>query len=217
MSVADLNADGWDDLFITSSMNYPWRYHYNSLMLNNQGETFLDAEFILGIEPRREGWTMTPLFSLECSGADSKHALCAGKTGTNGALGALGSRSSVAFDFDRDGDLDMVVNELYSQPQVFVSDLAASRKIHFLQVSLVGKKSNRNGIGAKVSVVSGSKRQVKLHDGSSGYLSHSLLPLYFGLGDSESVERVEVRWPDGSTQVVSSAIPVNGTLVVSQP
>ncbi len=66
-SVGDLNADGWQDVFIASSMDYPHRYGINSLLLNNRGETFLDSEFILGIEPRRGGRTHTPWFDVDCS------------------------------------------------------------------------------------------------------------------------------------------------------
>ncbi len=52
VSVADFNADGWDDIFITSGMSYPFRYLIDSLLLNNRGKKFLDSEFLLGIEPR---------------------------------------------------------------------------------------------------------------------------------------------------------------------
>ena len=51
LSTGDLNADGFEDVFITSGMNYPFRYAVNSLKLNNRGARFLDAEFILGVEP----------------------------------------------------------------------------------------------------------------------------------------------------------------------
>ena len=51
-SIGDVNADGWDDIFIASSMNFPFRYGINSLLLNNKGQTFLTAEFMLGVEPR---------------------------------------------------------------------------------------------------------------------------------------------------------------------
>ena len=53
ISVGDLNADGFDDVFIASSMNFPFRYGVNSVLLNNQGSEFLSSEFILGVEPRR--------------------------------------------------------------------------------------------------------------------------------------------------------------------
>ena len=66
-SVGDFNADGWDDIFITSGMDFPYRYGINSLLLNNRGQKFLDAEFLLGVEPRRGGQTYTPWFELDCS------------------------------------------------------------------------------------------------------------------------------------------------------
>jgi hypothetical protein len=48
-----VNADGWEDIFITAGMSFPFRYGINSMMLNNRGEKFVDAEFLLGIEPRK--------------------------------------------------------------------------------------------------------------------------------------------------------------------
>src|SRR4029077_9851651 len=65
-SAGDLNADGWDDLFIASSMNFPFRYGINSLLLNNKGGKFLDAEFLTGVEPRRDGRTHTTWFDINC-------------------------------------------------------------------------------------------------------------------------------------------------------
>ena len=67
VSVADLNADGWDDVFIASSMNYPFRYGINSVLLNDGGRRFDDAEFVLGVEPRAE--PLQPWFELDCPAA----------------------------------------------------------------------------------------------------------------------------------------------------
>ena len=53
VSVGDINADGWDDIFIASGMSFPYRYGVNSLLLNDHGQKFRDSEFILGIEPRK--------------------------------------------------------------------------------------------------------------------------------------------------------------------
>jgi len=50
--VGDVNADGWQDIFVTGGMNFPFGYGINSILLNNRGQKFLDSEFLLGIEPR---------------------------------------------------------------------------------------------------------------------------------------------------------------------
>src|SRR5204863_221753 len=75
-SVGDLNADGYDDAFIASGMNYPYRYMVNSVKLNNRGRRFVDSEFVLGVEPRRG--LIVPWFDLDASGADKNHRDAAG-------------------------------------------------------------------------------------------------------------------------------------------
>ena len=216
VSVDDLNADGWDDVVITSSMNFPFRYGVNSVLLNNRGEGFLDSASILGVEPRRGNLTRKPWFTLDCSGEDRGHAVCEGRTGRVTVTGTLGTRSSALFDLDNDGDLDIVTNELNSEPLVLVSDLAAKKPIRWVKVRLKGTTSNRNGLGAVVKVHAGGRVLTKVLDGASGYLSHSILPLYFGLDDAKGVDRIEVRWPSGKTQTVQGPIESNSTVDVTE-
>jgi hypothetical protein len=216
VSIDDLNADGWDDVVITSSMNFPFRYGVNSVLLNNRGEGFLDSASILGVEPRRGGRTRKPWFTLDCSGEDREHEQCQGKSGRYTVTGTLGTRSSAIFDLDNDGDLDIVTNELNSEPLVLVSDLAQQRKIQWVKVRLRGTASNRNGLGAVVKVHAGGRVLTKVLDGASGYLSHSILPLYFGLDEAKTIERIEVRWPSGRTQIVRGPIAANSTVDVEE-
>ena len=122
---------------------------------------------------------------------------CKGQTGIITVMASLGSRSSAIFDLDNDGDLDIVTNEFNSAPQVLVSNLSERQRIHWLKVKLIGTVSNRDGLGAIVRVTSGGRILMKYNDGKSGYLSQSSLPLYFGLGDAQKVDRVEVDWPSG--------------------
>jgi hypothetical protein len=112
--------------------------------------------------------------------------------------------------------LDVVVNEFNGPPQVLISNLAEKKKIHFLKVKLTGATSNRDGLGATVKVQAGGKTYTQFHDGKSGYLSQSLIPLYFGLGEATSVERVEVRWPSGIRQVLAKDVPINSLLKISE-
>lgn len=217
VTTGDFNADGWTDVLITSSMNFPFRYGVNSMLLNNRGERFLDAEFTLGIEPRRGGRTRKPWFTLDCSGADKGEALCKGRSGEVTVTGTLGTRSAVAFDVDNDGDLDILTNEFNSEPQIFLSDLAQKRPIHWVKLRLVGTRSNRNGLGATVRVTAGGMTQTQWMDGKSGYLSHSILPLYFGLGDAATIDRIEVAWPSGARQTLPGPIAGNRQIDVVEP
>ena len=198
-------------------MNYPWRYGINTLLLNNRGEKFLDSEFLLGIEPRRDG-PHTRWFDVDCSApgmADLQG--CKGRSGRISVMATRGTRSSAMFDIDGDGDLDIITNEFNAEPQVLVSNLADRRPLHWLSVALVGTASNRNGLGAAVRVTAGGRVLAQWNDGKSGYLSQSVLPLYFGLGDATTVDRAEVDWPSGKKQVVTEGLRANGAIKVTEP
>ena len=165
LSIGDLNADGYSDVFIASSMNLPFRYGVNSLLLNNKGRRFLDSEFILGIKPRRNGVTAIPYFECDCDGVDRDHLDCKDRNGRVVVWSSIGSRSSVMFDLEDDGDLDIVTNDFNSPPMVLISSLAESRPIRFLKIDLIGTESNRDGLGAVVRVTTSEATLTQAHDG----------------------------------------------------
>lgn len=216
VSVGDLNADGFEDMFITSGMGYPFRYGINSVLLNEAGKRFFDSEFLLNVEPRIGGKTEINYFTLDCSGADKDHPMAYHKKGPLTVMSSTSSRSSVIFDLDGDGDLDLIVNNMNDVPQVLISNLTSKKKIHFLKIKLKGTISNADGLGAFVKVRAGGKTYTQFHDGKSGYLSQSSMPLYFGLGEAVRAESIEVLWPSGKTQVLRENLPVNSLLLLTE-
>lgn len=216
ISVADLNADGFEDVFVTAGMGYPVRYGINSLLLSEGGQRFVDAEFVLGAEPPKDNRIEKVYFTLDTAGPDKEHLLAKLGQGKLNVIGSISSRSSAAFDMDDDGDLDIVTNDFNDHPRLLVSNLSAKKQIHFLKIKLVGTVSNRDALGAVVTVHSGSRVFVRPNDGKSGYLSQSLVPLYFGLGEASKAESIDVLWPSGKRQTVTENIPVNGLMTVTE-
>ena len=84
-------------------------------------------------------------------------------------------------------------------------------------MALVGTVSNHNGLGATVRVAAGGRTLTQWNDGKSGYLSQSVLPLYFGLDSAATVDRVEVDWPSGPKQVITTGLRPNTTLRITEP
>jgi hypothetical protein len=216
-SAGDVNADGFADVFITAGMGYPYSYAVNNLLLNEAGVRFIDSECTLGVEPRLDGRTATDYFILDCGGADKDHPLCQGQTQRVLVEGTVSSRSAALVDVDSDGDLDIITNEIHDRPQVLISNLSQKKQIHFLKIKLTGTKSNRDGLGAVVKLTVGGMTQTQAHDGKSGYLSQSSLPLYFGLGDATKVDRIEVAWPSGKKQVLEQDITPNTLIPIVEP
>jgi len=117
-------------------------------------------------------------------------------------------------DLDADGDLDIVVTNR-NTPPVAVLRNDMQKTGNYLRVSLRGVQSNRQGIGAKVTIFSGGRKQVRVIQANSGFVSQSPAEAWFGLGKSTKVNRLEVEWPTGSQQTVESPA-INRKIVVTE-
>jgi hypothetical protein len=101
-------------------------------------------------------------------------------------------------DFDRDGDLDILLTTNNGPAFLYRNDqLAGNRSIRF---HLVGTKSNRDAIGATVRIFYSGQSQSRMVRGGSSYLSQSELPVTFGLGKRDKIERATIDWPSGRTE-----------------
>jgi enediyne biosynthesis protein E4 len=111
------------------------------------------------------------------------------------------ARGAAYADYDNDGDLDVLVTTNNGAPTLLRND--GGNQSRFLRVRTVGTKSNRDGIGAKVTVTlaNGLKSWRLVHTGSS-YCSQSELRLTFGLGDQQRAESIEVVWPSGQVDKI---------------
>lgn len=109
------------------------------------------------------------------------------------------SNGAVYADFDGDGDLDIVVNNLMDAPTMYRNELDTSGG-DFLRIRLTGTAQNRHGIGAKAIVYRGSERLIAEHFPTRGYQSAMLTDLHLGIGDASSVDSIVLVWPDRTAQ-----------------
>lgn len=180
VATGDFDNDGFEDVFIPSGMGYPFYYWPNQLMMNNGNETFSERGREFGIEPLPRG-----IYLDERIG---------------GERACRSSRSAAVADFDGDGRLDIVTNNFNDQPYYFRNQLPSRNYIAF---RLRGTKSNRDAIGALVTLRLGTRIMVRQVAPAGGFLSQSSHTVHFGLGGRDHVDRAEIRWPSG----IVTAIP----------
>ena len=125
---------------------------------------------------------------------------------------AHSSRGCAFGDFDNDGDVDILVVNLNEPPSLLRNDMRGSN--HWLKVKLVGTKSNRSAIGARVLVRYGKKVQAQAVVSQSSYYSASDPRLHFGLGAERSAD-IEVHWPNGHLEVLK-AIPSDQLVTIKE-
>jgi hypothetical protein len=230
----DYDNDGLPDIFITALSNetYPlyrnngdgsFTYTTNStgvgqitLLYSGWGARFFDAD--------NDGWLdifvaqghvldtiektsvylkykQTPLLMRNTGKGFVNVSMSAGQP----YLQPIAARGAAFGDLDNDGDTDIVIAVVEGPPVILRND---GTRNHWLGVTLAGAKSNRSGLGARVTLTDGGGRQ-QAHEltSASSYLSSNDPRLIFGLGTATSIKAVEVRWPGGRTQRITNPPP----------
>jgi hypothetical protein len=117
-------------------------------------------------------------------------------------------RGMATADFDNDGDLDIVINanpgdsgraEL-SRATLLRNNVGATRNWIAVELHGDGRRSNRDAVGAQVTIEMGSEKQLRLVSAGSGFASQHSARLYFGLGERDHADALVVRWPDGRVE-----------------
>jgi hypothetical protein len=116
-------------------------------------------------------------------------------------------------DLDGDGDLDLVMTTMDGPLRVLINE--GRRIAHSVQIHLVGRPPNREALGARVQLSAGGRSQVGVVRRGGSFLSASDIDLHFGLGGATTIERLSVRWPDG-TSVAYVDLPVDARLTIRQ-
>jgi hypothetical protein len=178
----DFDNDGWVDLFVTSGHVYPQ----------------MDS---LDSGPRyRE-----PLL-LHMNNHDGTFTESAAAAGLNAI--PLASRRGAAFgDVDNDGNIDILLLNVGEPPSLLLNHGVAGN--HRVLFKLIGTKSNRAAIGARVTVRAGKLVQFNEVRGGASYLSQNDLRLHFGLGKESNLDSVEVQWPSGLVEKFQNVAPDN--------
>ncbi|MGO9598088.1 MAG: CRTAC1 family protein [Isosphaeraceae bacterium] len=146
-------------------------------------------------------------------GASGKWQALTGEAGLEASPPAR-HRGCAFGDFDGDGRMDVVVTALGREAEIWMNRTEASG--HWLDIALEGTKSNRDGIGAIVKVVTAAGAQYNHMTTSVGYASSSHGPVHFGLGAEDRVKQIEIRWPSGIVQTLQNLVG-NRLLKVKEP
>jgi enediyne biosynthesis protein E4 len=126
----------------------------------------------------------------------------------------LVGRGACFGDYDNDGDIDAYIVNL-NERGAFLRNNKGNQN-NWIILNLIGTTSNRDGIGARIKVTSGSIVQTNQKKSTTGYLSQNDPRIHFGLAKNEMVEKIEIKWPSGKLQLLEN-IKVNQVLTVKEP
>ncbi|HXO42295.1 MAG TPA: CRTAC1 family protein [Thermoanaerobaculia bacterium] len=202
----DFDNDGWEDLMAANGMHTAGERNYVPTLgkaITRPGFDFSDLE----------AWP--EIGEMTWSGHQKKKLFRNAGNGTFQEIGALAGvdndldgRGLGVADFDNDGLLDFLQTNR-DQPSLLYHNRTAGAG-NWIELKLAGVKSNRDAIGARVTLRAGGQRLIREVNGGNGFESQSSTRLHFGLGPAARIDELEIRWPSGLVEKLPpAAVPVN--------
>jgi enediyne biosynthesis protein E4 len=187
LAMYDFDNDGWKDIFASCGQVEA---------LVHEGNPVAQPNAVFHNPGRQGRWNMA-----------------VGEAGLD-ALPPARHRGAAFGDLNGDGRIDAVVTALNADGEIWMN--VSRDNNHWLQLSLEGTKSNRDGIGARIKLVTRRGAQYNHFTTSVGYASSSAGPLHFGLGANEKADLIEIRWPSGTLQQLTN-VKADQILKVVEP
>src|SRR5580700_6398944 len=186
-TIADFDNDGWKDIFVS-------RGHVQSLLAEPN------------IAVAQPNTVFRNLGGMKFSALTAEAGLTAQAPSRH--------RGSAVGDLNGDGRLDVVVTAINAPAEIWLNESPGNN--HWIEFKLQGTKSNRDGIGARIKVVTKSGAQYNHMTTSAGYASSGAGPVHFGLGENAKADVVEIRWPSGIVQMLKD-VAADRVVAVKEP
>jgi hypothetical protein len=221
----DVDGDGWQDLFVTNLSNQPNELYHNlggkgpfaivsyaaglaepSLLATGWGTAMFDYDndgdldiIVTNGHPMDDIETVSDVMtypqrpSLYENDGKGRFSEVGAAHGAYFSTKDVGRGLAVA-DYDNDGDLDVAINA-NNRPAVLLRNDGGHAMGHWVTLKLVGVQSNRDALGAVVTLTAGGRRQLREVRSASSYMSQNDMRLHFGLGAATRIDSIEIRWP----------------------
>lgn len=229
VAIGDYNNDGFFDAFVTNI----YSHHPNPLFENTANRRFLDKAAEMGVEDTGWAWG-THFFDYDHDGDEDlavvngpidkllgqgqedidnfffKNMLIEGaatfedESQSSGFVGTAKGKGLEVFDYDMDGDLDLLVANMNDAPYFFKNTTINNSQPtaqNWFQLDLEGVVSNRNAFGTEVRIIIGEKSYYRFHHGA-GIFGQSIKPLHFGIGEATMIDEIQISWLTGKTEAI---------------
>lgn len=196
--IADFDNDGLQDLYITNGFK---RNFTDNDFLNFKSNLVMEAKKGLGPKKLSEVLELIPKNKAHNYIFQNENGMVFSDKSESWGFGEATLSNGAAYaDFDNDGDLDIVVNNLGEEASIYENKSSGSN--HFLKVSLKGTGQNVYGLGAQVLIYTGGQLKMRAMNPYRGFQGSMEPILHFGLGDITKIDSLLVKWPNGNFQTM---------------